>query len=49
MTEQARRLAYFHKFQQEILQRLRITQDPVSLTHDDRMGLVWAYLNIVSG
>jgi hypothetical protein len=42
-------LIYFQRFQDAILQRLQITQDPATLTDDDRVGLVWAFLDIISG
>ncbi len=49
MTEQERRLRYFHKFQREILERLEITQPPETLTDEDRVGLAGMYLEIASG
>lgn len=48
MTERERLLAYFHKFQGEILVRLQITQPPETLTEEDRVWLASAYLDMVS-
>lgn len=48
MTERERRLRYFQKFQQEILQRLRITQPAETLTDEERVGLAGAYLDIMA-
>ena len=48
MTEHERRLRYFQKFQQEILQRLQITQPPETLTDEDRVGLAGVHLDLMS-
>jgi hypothetical protein len=48
MTEQERQLRYFQRFQQEILERLEITQPPETLTDDDRTGLARAYLDLMA-
>lgn len=48
MTEYDRRLAYFYKFEQEILNRLKITQPADTLTDDDRAGLASMYLEIMA-
>lgn len=48
MTERERRLAYFQKFQQEILERLGITQRAEELNDEDRLSLTSAYLDIVA-
>ena len=48
VTEQERRLRYFNKFQQEILQCLRITQPLNTLTDEDRVALAGIYLDIMA-
>ena len=42
-------LAYFQRWQEVILQRLRIDQDPGALSDEDKAGLANAYLSIVIG
>jgi len=49
LTSREISLIYFGRFQEPILQRLQITQNPATLTDDDREGLVWAFLDIISG
>ena len=49
MTDRELALAYFRRWQEVILQRLSITQDPATLSDDDRTDLAMAYLSIVSG
>lgn len=48
MMETERSLAYFHRFQELILEHLRITQLPETFTDDDRVKLADQYLSIVS-
>jgi hypothetical protein len=49
LTDRELALAYFKRWQEVILQRLSITQDPATLSDDDRAGLANAYLEVVSG
>lgn len=49
LTSREISLIDFQRFQATILQRLRITQDPATLSDDDRVGLFWAFLDIISG
>jgi len=49
LTDRELALAYVHRFERVILDRLRIAQAPETLTDDDRVGLASAYLEIVSG
>jgi hypothetical protein len=48
LTDRELALAYFRRWQEVILHRLSITQDPATLSDDDRTGLAMAYLSIVS-
>jgi hypothetical protein len=48
MTETERCLAYFHRYQALILERLTINQPPETLTDDDRVKLAGQYLSLVS-
>lgn len=41
-------LACFQRWEEVILQRLQITQDPATLSDEDKAGLANAYLAIVS-
>jgi hypothetical protein len=49
LTHRELALAYFRRWQEVILQRLSITQDPATLSDEDRTSLAMAYLGIVSG
>jgi hypothetical protein len=49
LTDRELALAYFRRWQEVILQRLSITQDPATLSDDERTDLAIAYLSIVSG
>ncbi|MFM9089148.1 MAG: hypothetical protein ACKOPT_13635 [Cyanobium sp.] len=48
LTDRELALAYFHRFERVILDRLRIAQAAETLTEDDRVGLASAYLDIAS-
>ena len=48
MTETERALAYFHRYQALILNRLAIQQPPDTLSDDERVSLASRYLSIVS-
>jgi hypothetical protein len=41
-------LSNFQRYEDTIRRRRRITQDLGTLTDGDRVGLVWAYLDIIS-
>jgi hypothetical protein len=48
MTDREISLEYFRRFQTDILGLLEVVRPAEDLDDDDRVALVWAYLDVVS-